>query len=162
MAATRSRSKTGVREVSRAKILRRSSRPGFNPNLFPSCDGRPLAAVPSAEPWLTVKRRFLEAYYQINLRYAELRSRRNGGPRLEPNEERALLQAIDRALQTKEALEDRWASRGLVATPEQLNGLTVNVTFSHPGSPAARPAIMGSSAEVTLSFRVPLQARRRK
>jgi hypothetical protein len=130
--------------------------------LFPSCDGRPLAAVPCAEPWLAVKRRFLDAYYQINVRYSELRARRIGRPRLRPDEERALLQAIDRALQAKEALEDRWASRGLVATPEQINGITVNVAFSHPGSPAVRPLVMGSSAAVTLSFRVPPRARRRK
>jgi len=148
--------------VIRARILLRRGKPGFNPNLYPSCDGRPLAAVPRGEPWLALKRRFLDAYWRINVQYAGLRELRNGRRRVDFAQERSFLKAIEVALRAKDALADRWTSRGLVATPEWFNGIAINVAFSHPGSPALRPASHVASASVALSFAVPRQARGRK
>jgi len=148
--------------VTRARILLRRGKPGFNPNLFPSCDGRPLTTVPRDEPWLAVKRRFLDAYWRINVQYAGLRALRGGRRPVQFAQERPFLKAIERALRAKDALEDRWASRGLVATPEWFNGIAINVAFAHPGSPVPRPASPIASASVALSFAVPRRARGRK
>jgi hypothetical protein len=111
--------------------------------------------VPSTEPWIRVKRQFLRAYYSINCEYARLTALRNGRQSVSSKKERSILQAIERALLAKEALEDHWASRGLIATPHQLSGLTVNVCFSHPGHTAMRRGAIIASAAVKLSFPVP-------
>jgi hypothetical protein len=117
--------------------------------------------VPRTEPWLAAKRRFLDAYYRINVAYAELKALRQSSKHIRLVEERPLLQAIERALRHKESVEDRWASRGMIATAHQLDGITVNVAFSHPGSPAARPISLVASTAVKLTFAVPPRARGR-
>ena len=161
MAISRTGSPRHVRTLKQRQIPGRRRPAGFDPHLFPSCDGRPLAAVPRQEPWLAAKRQFLKAYYEINVQYARLRSLRLPPARSTPARERAQLQAIDRALQIKEALEDRWAARGLVATPLLLRGITVNVAFAHPGRPTARPTQMDSSTTITLAFTQPRPVRPR-
>lgn len=144
----------------RSRILVQRPRPGFNPNLVPGCDGRPLATVPRAEPWRAVKARFVAAYHQINECYARLVELRRQRPAPGPAAERSLLQAIESALLAKEALEDRWVSRGVVAVPQQSNGFTVNLQFSYPGGPRSRQPLSGSSATMTMAFRPPTRRAR--
>ena len=137
--------------------------PDFNPRLFPSCDSRPLAVAPKTERWLEVKREFLGAYYRVNVAYAKLlawrkETRGDGNKR----EERPILQAIEQAILAKQAVEDRFASRGIIATPSYRNGFAVDVRFQLPGSPPPRPGAVLSSAACTISFALPRRLRRKK
>jgi hypothetical protein len=137
--------------------------PEFNPRLFPSCDSRPLAVAPKTERWLAVKREFLDAYYRVNVAYAKLLARRkdrrgDGNER----EERPILRAIEQAILAKEAVEDRFASRGIIATPIYRNGFAVDVRFQLPGSLPPRPVAVISSAACTISFALPRRLRRKK
>lgn len=137
--------------------------PGYVPGLLPSCDGQPFGLVPRTDRWWSIKARFLFAFYRINVEHARLiEARRTSNHRSRPVTERPILQAIERAIVAREALEDRYASRGWVAFPLYLNGFVVNVTFQHPGSPAVRPFPAGSSASQSIAFALPSEVKRRR
>jgi hypothetical protein len=137
----------------------------FELKLFPSCDGHPVAG-PGHRPRVSqMKLRFLEAYYRINREYARLVAWRERRARSGATvTERALLEAIERAIVAREALEDRFAARGIVAMPVYWNGFAVDVRFKQPGSAAstANGPVVLSSATRVLTFRGPAGLRRRK
>ncbi len=137
--------------------------PGFIPRRFPRCDGKPFDAVSGADGLHQVKAQFLAAYYRINGAYARrVALRQHARPR--PEAERSVLQAIERAIRAKEALEDRYASRGIVATPVYQRGYTVDVRFQHPRALPIRLMAAVSSSSRTLVFALPagLRIKRRK
>jgi hypothetical protein len=135
----------------------------FNPGLYPSCDGQPLDLVPRTDRHRAVKARFLAAYYRINVEYARLRAlRQRRKPRPQPADERATLQALEKAIRAREALEDRYASRGILASPFYQAGFVINVQFQCPGSPAVHPIQVASSSCRSIAFAMPARLRRRR
>jgi len=115
------------------------------------------AKAPSAQR-ARVQRQFLDVYFQINLAYAKLVALRTKWRSRPPKAaERALLLQIEEALVAREALEDRHACRGLIATPVYLDGLTVEVLFSdaHAGLERGRTLVASSSS---ICLKIPLPA----
>ena len=135
----------------------------FIPKLYPSCDGQPFDLVFRTDRLRAIKARFLAAYYQINVEYARLKSwRRAKGRRARPDEERTIQQALEKAILAREKLEDRHASRGIVASPLYQGGFAINVQFQCPGSPAAPPLRVASSSCCSIQFFPPGGGRRSK
>jgi len=135
--------------------------PGFVASLFPLANGAPPS--PSADPRNDeVVMAFLAAYYEINVRWTELRTVR--GREGEPGslqKERAALRAIEAALRQRDELEDRYAPYGIVAEPIMEDGLARDIQFTFcsvnkAGRFRAEPVV--SSA--TLSFQIPEKNRR--
>ena len=120
------------------------SLPGFEPTLYPQCDH----GVPPTDISVTTIRKleFLAAYYELNRSYRALMSIRANGR--SQQEERAALQAIERALLARDALEDKYAPFGVVASPEFENGFVKNISFVQPPGPK-----IGSS--LSMLFGVP-------
>jgi hypothetical protein len=119
---------------------------GSDLSLFPLCDGG-LAPFSSGEdPASGRKLDFLTVYYQINRcsqRLLEARKRSN------PIAERAALQAMEKALLARDALENQCAPYGVAASPVLVDGLITDVRFS---APSAGP---GRSSSVSMRFAVP-------
>ena len=113
------------------------SLPGFDPTLYPQCDHADLPTDASAIA--ARKLEFLAAYYDLNRSYRSLLSLRAAGR--PPEEERAALQAIERALLARDALEDKYAPYGVVATPDFENGLVKNISFVQPPGPVVRSSL---------------------
>ena len=109
-----------------------------------------------------IKRRFLDAFHRTNLAYARLRALRQQRRRARLADERAALQAVEQAICAREALEDRYASQGLVAVPLYLDGLAVNVQFQCPGSTAMQSMRVVSSCGQALAFALPVPVVRRR
>lgn len=110
-----------------------TSLPDFDPSLYPKCDqGAPPSPFDTSRAVLS-KLEFLAAYYAINQSYRRLQNARAQKAGCE--EERAALQAIERALLARDALEDKYASLGVAATPEFVNGYVTNVNFVEPPGP---------------------------
>lgn len=129
---------------------------GFNPRLYPSCDGGPFELVPRADRHRRIKARFLAAYHRINVEYTRLRAVRQSKSRPgRTHSERRVLQALERAIVARETLEDRYASRGIVATPFYHDGIAINVRFQCPGAPAAQPYRIASSSCRSVRFATP-------
>jgi len=132
--------------------------PGFVPSLFPLANGAPPAV--SADPRNdAVVMAFLAAYYEINVRWTELRAVRHNAAFLE--QERAALQAIEAALRQRDELENYYAPYGIIAEPIMEDGLTRDLQFTFGSVNAAgrfRAEPVVSSA--TLSFQTPEKRRR--
>jgi hypothetical protein len=145
------------------RAVRRDSRsPNFISSLYPSCDGQPFDLVPRRDRFRAIKRRFLDAFHRTNLAYARLRALRQQRRRARLADERAALQAVEQAICAREALEDRYASQGLVAVPLYLDGLAVNVQFQCPGSTAMQSMRVVSSCGQALAFALPVPVVRRR
>jgi hypothetical protein len=149
---------TRPRSTSRATPNTASHRAvDFNHPLFPACDGEPWRSSRTSDPQEKLKREFLEAYFRINLAYArlvELRKKRRSTTPLPA--ERSRLIEIEKALVAREKLEDRHASRGLIATPVYHHGLTVNVRFADARTARSKAgATVTSSASVRISIPLP-------
>jgi hypothetical protein len=138
------------------------SRTDFVPSLFPLANGAPPLA--SADPRNDeVVMTFLAVYYEINIRWMELRALRDNArsPQF-PQHERESLQAIEAALRQRDELEDRWAPHGIIAEPIMEDGLTRDILFTFgsvnaAGRFRAQPFVSAAS----LSFQVPEKNRRR-
>jgi hypothetical protein len=135
--------------------------PDFAASLFPLANGAPPSA--SADPRNDeIVMAFLAAYYEINVRWTELRVVRSraGQPGFSPDE-RTALQAIEAALRQRDELEDRYAPYGIIAEPILEDGIARDIQFTFgsvnvDGRFRAQPIV--SSAN--LSFRVPEKNRR--
>jgi hypothetical protein len=108
-----------------------------------------------------LKRQFLQAYFRINQAYARLVAlRKKRGATVPHALERPILLEIERTLVAREKLEDRHASRGVIATPVYRRGFTVDVRFA--GAHTARRqggAIIISSASVRITIPLPAALR---
>jgi hypothetical protein len=137
-------------------------RPGFIAALFPLANGALPSA--SADPRNdSIVMAFLAAYYELNVRWTELRALRESAAPIEfPRRERETLQAIEAALCQRDELEDRWAPHGIIAEPIMEDGLTRDILFTFgsvnaAGRFRAQPFVSAAS----LSFPVPEKNRRR-
>lgn len=134
---------------------------GFIPSLYPSANGAPPRT--SSDPRNDqVVLTFLAAYYEINVRWMELRSLR-----INPNapgfqqQERTILQAIESALRQRDELEDSWAPHGIIAEPIMEDGLARDILFTFgsvnaTGRFRAQPVVSAAN----LSFQIPEKRRR--
>lgn len=135
--------------------------PGFVASLFPLVNGAPPSV--SADPRNDeVVMAFLAAYYELNVRWTELRAvRGRAGESGFLKDERAALQAIEAALRQRDELEDRYAPYGIIAEPILEDGIARDLQFTFgsvnvAGRFRAQPVV--SSAN--FSFRVPEKNRR--
>jgi hypothetical protein len=128
--------------------------------LYPDCDGKPWNNQ-GADSRSKVISQFVEAYFRINLAYAQLlafRKKRRAASQTPKSLaiERIILQEIEKAIVFREALEDRYASRGILATPVYRDGMTVDVRFSdfQTGQQQGGPLIISSSS-VRITIKLP-------
>jgi hypothetical protein len=121
-------------------------REDFNPALWPQCDHGDLPANAEANASTDRKLAFLAAYYALNLSYSRLVSVRAAAHDAE--EERKSLQAIESALLARDALDDKYAPVGIVASPDFENGFVRNVNFVQPQLPR-----VGSSLTMLFAVR---------
>jgi hypothetical protein len=131
--------------------------------LYPRCDGEPWQRNGANDLRTKVQRRFLDAYFRINLAYAKLvalRGRwRSRPPRVA---EHKLLRKIEEALVAREVLAERHACRGVVAIPVYRDGFTVDVRFSDAQTGQERGHwLVASSSSVRLTFGLPVELRRK-
>lgn len=108
--------------------------PDFDPTLYPQCDHGAPPPASDKSPAAARKLEFLAAYYRINVFSRALRLIRAQGHAAA--DEREALQAIERALLARDALEDKYAPLGVVATPDFEDGLVKDVSFVQPARPA--------------------------
>ncbi len=149
-------------EISVTVNLDPRTSPGFVRSLFPLANGAPPAAA-SADPRNDqIVMTFLAAYYEINVRWMELRAVRSrpAAPGF-LDQERATLQAIETALRQRDELEDLYAPHGIIAEPILEEGIARDILFTFGSVNAAglfRAQPIVSSAN--LSFHVPEKNRR--
>ncbi len=130
--------------------------PDFTPALFPMCDGKPFAIADTRRRLGQIRLSFLSAFYRTNLEYAKLVAhRKRKRVATWHTGERAILQAIEKAIRVREALDDRHAPRGIIAAPVYRNGFVVDVRFQYPGSPSSQPVVILSSASRFITFKLP-------
>jgi hypothetical protein len=122
--------------------------PDFDSGLYPKCDQGPPPSPFDTSSAAITKLEFLAAYYEINQGYSRLLAARAQNAR--PEEERAALEAIERALLARDALEDKYARLGVAATAEFVDGYARNVNFVQPHRPLA-----GSSLAMLFAVRPP-------
>jgi hypothetical protein len=105
----------------------------FDPSLLPTCDGVPLPEPDDLEndPRGPMKLEFGAAYYAINGAYRQLLDARKA-PSPSEQRERAALQAIECAILQRDALEDKYAPTGMLATPVLANGIIRDIQFIMP------------------------------
>lgn len=96
-----------------------------------------------------VRQEFCEIYHQLNRIGARIQKLRTDDSR----GARVLWRALERALRRRDALEDRWSPRGVIAEPVLAEGLVVDVVFTFPdidvcGQP--RLGLAGSSSAAVI------------
>jgi hypothetical protein len=127
-------------------------------SLYPQARGRlwdPNKPSPEGD---RVQRQFLDAYFRINKAYAKLVALRTQWDSRPPKAaERALLRKIEQALVAREALEDRHACRGLIATPVYRDGFAVEILFSDAHAAHENGRVLGASSS-SVRFAIPLPA----
>ena len=130
--------------------------PGFVPSLFPLANGAPVPAASRDALNHPAVMAFLEAYYEINVRWMELRAVRSrpDAPDV-ARQERAALQAVEAALRQRDELEDRYAPYGIIAEPTIDNGFTIDVRFSF-GNVDAQGRMRSELYTLSTSFPLPL------
>jgi hypothetical protein len=107
------------------------SRSGFEPAWYPTANGAPAPAPDAVSRNERIELEFLEMYYELNRTATELTGVRRGAPGPERDRaERRVLRRIDRALASRDALEDRYAPLGILAEPVMRDGLAVDVRFT--------------------------------
>ena len=110
--------------------------------LVPRCDGQPAPLPADTSLHAVVRREYVAVYTRLNRLARELSSVRthrasSGGV----DAERAVLQAMDRVLIERDALDDRHALVGISATPVVRDGVVADLQFCLPGGP---PAVVSS------------------
>jgi len=135
--------------------------PHWHHRLFPTCDGRAARKLPRNEKMRSIKLAFLEAYFRINREVARLRTLRQAATTAQTkSRERRLLQGIEKAILAREALDQKYAARGVVAVATYREAMTVDVAFNVPRLPDPQWGVVSSSTSVRLSFPLPPRMRR--
>ena len=151
------------RDLLMSKSLNRTaalSKLGPGHPLYPACDGEPWKKRGRSDPQTTMKRQFLDAYFRINLVYARLMAFRKKRPSKAFGTERAILRQIEKAIVFRETLEDRYAPRGIVATPVYRDGFTIDVRFTDFKTGEQGPPITSSSSvRITIALPAALRAK---
>ena len=107
------------------------TQPGFELQYYPRVNGEDAPSPTAVEQNDSIKRKFAAAYYALNCRHAQLkavRSRPDSTQRRE--EEKKLLQEIERRLISRDQLEDEYAPFGVIAEPVLHEGFTVDLKIS--------------------------------
>jgi hypothetical protein len=122
----------------------------FDPALLPACDG---ALPPEPHEWESnprarMKFEFAAAYYEINSSYRQLLAARKTPSPFEQRE-RAALQAIECAILRRDALEDKYAPTGVLATPVLMNGVVTDIQFLTPRPSREQPSMISMCFAVT-------------
>jgi hypothetical protein len=135
--------------------------PDFIPSLFPLANG--AAPVASADPRNDqVVLAFLAAYYELNVRWNELRELRSRPDQPDFGHcERTTLQGIETALRRRDELEDRFAPFGIIAEPVLKDGIALDIQFTFgsvnaAGRFRAQPVVSSGN----LTFTIPPKPRR--
>src|SRR5690349_12766903 len=120
---------------------------GFLPELLPMVDGESVSHLDQSDPLLQEKQQFAWAYYAINTAYQQLVQFRKA-PSGQGNiaAEREILRKIELALRAKEALEDRFVSRGISASPKLTKGFTIDLQIQHVGVKRESIVVAASSS----------------
>jgi hypothetical protein len=120
----------------------------------------PLATDPSVDPDdhnHRVVLQFLAAYYDINCQHQQLTAARAlADPVQRLAREHECLQAIEKTLIRRDALEDQYAPFGIIAEPLAKDGYTIDIRFTFGNVNAAgrlRAAPLSSST--TIPIRLP-------
>jgi hypothetical protein len=114
------------------------TRPDFTPHYFPRANGKHPPAIDTLDRNERITNEFLSAYYYLNCEYRRLREARQ----LAPSPQRAVaererLQAIEKVLIVRDALEDRYAPLGVIADPVVKDGFAVDLTITFGNADAA-------------------------
>ena len=107
------------------------SLPDFEPQYYPRANGEQRPAPDAVEQNDRIKVEFAAAYYALNCEHARLvavRSRPDSVERRQ--EEKELLEKIERLLIARDALEDFYAPFGVIAEPVVKEGFTVDLNIS--------------------------------
>ena len=143
----------GERAVANASVDPRS-RPDFRPRFYPTANAEnpPPAEATGRNDRVILE--FLAAYYELNCRYeALLEARRQPDLARRQREERGCLQAIEKVLIVRDALEDRHAPFGVIAEAKISDGFVTDVAFSFGNVDAKGKRRSGS---FTITAHVPL------
>jgi hypothetical protein len=103
----------------------------FVPEYYPRANGQEAPPLDATEQNDRIVLEFLAAYYHLNCEYSrllELRKEANSAERSQA--ERKSLQAIEKVLIVRDALEDRCAPLGVIAEPVVKDGFTTNLKIS--------------------------------
>jgi hypothetical protein len=129
--------------------------PGFQPELLALVDGEPVSLLNPSDPLLAEKQQFAWAYYAINAAYQELvEFRKAASAQANSATERQILRKIEVALRGKEAVEDRFASRGITATPKLAKGFTIDLQIQHVGT-KTESLVVAASSSLTVNMSIP-------
>ena len=101
---------------------------GFEPKLFPLCNGSPFADGVLDTPLKRNHMRFLSIYYRLNKAYARL----DGLAADESVSRSETLQHIRKLTLARDRLEDVFAPYGFIGEPELQNGIAHNIVFAEP------------------------------
>lgn len=128
----------------------------FQPELYPTVNGRPAPAPGATERNDRVALEFLAAYYGLNRLYARLRSLRAQPETAGFREETAaVLREIERLLVLRDQLEDTYAPFGVIAEPKVREGMTEDVVLSF-GDVDAAGNLRSNLYTITACVPVPL------
>jgi len=95
---------------------------------YPTANGKEAPPVDAAERNDRVILELLAAYYHVNCEYSRLLEVRKSANSPERSDaERKCLQAIEKVLVVRDALEDRYAPFGVIAEPVVKEGFTTNL-----------------------------------
>jgi hypothetical protein len=108
-------------------------------DLTPRCEDD--ADVETNAAVAQMRREFIAAYRDINQCASELRRVRRGA-KISAKRERAALQAVERAILARDALENKYARLGLSATPVVKDGLVRTIHFSKPRPREEQPSVI--------------------
>lgn len=103
------------------------TKPRFIAELFPWVDGYPAPAAATPGSLAARKLRFAFAYYRINLAARNLEITRS-----RQKSYRASLQALDRALASRDELENEMAPLGIAAEPVMNGAVAADLIFCGP------------------------------
>ncbi len=103
----------------------------FLSEFWPLCNGKPAPLLAQANIYDTRCIEFLAAYYEVNIRNAELANARSSSA--EPHETSAHLDRVAVALAKIDALEDRYISIGFFGEPLMEGVFYRDIHFTRPG-----------------------------
>jgi hypothetical protein len=115
----------------RPRVRDPRTQPAFHPALLPQANGGAPPAVGTRDSIERIKIQFLSVYYHLNIGYAELLQVRASQPESKGDAaEHRILRRIERVLRQRDALEDHYAPRGIMAEPVMRHGFAVDLQFT--------------------------------
>jgi hypothetical protein len=106
-------------------------RPDFQPDHYPKVDGHEAPPGNAPERNDRIKAEFCAVYYDLNRLYARLlNARKTLTGATGKAAEREIIQAIEKVLIGRDALEDRFAPLGVIAEPVVEGGFTKDLRCS--------------------------------